>query len=131
MRDGTEEVWTEKTFFTTEEEFPTVLRRSEVIAIDVTEISPLESALADVESKTKELLALYQKFSALAKTAHTVSTNALSMCLNGAVDAPTNTGIALYRQTFLTPEYVSRNPERIELIEKLRNAIDDQVREHS
>ncbi|KAF4598371.1 hypothetical protein EYR38_006773 [Pleurotus pulmonarius] len=128
MRDGTEEVWTEKTFFTTEEEFPTVLRRSEVIAIDVTEISPLESALADVESKTKELLALYQKFSALAKTAHTVSTNALSMCLNGAVDAPTNTGIALYRQTFLTPEYVSRNPERIELIEKLRNAIDDQVR---
>ncbi|KAG5221299.1 C2 domain in Dock180 and Zizimin protein-domain-containing protein [Salix suchowensis] len=128
MRDGTEEVWTEKTFFTTEEEFPTVLRRSEVIAIDVTEISPLESALADVESKTKELLALYQKFSALAKTAHTVSTNALSMCLNGAVDAPTNTGVASYRQTFLTPEYMSRNPERIELIEKLRNAIDDQVR---
>ncbi|KAJ8488189.1 hypothetical protein ONZ45_g14041 [Pleurotus djamor] len=128
MRDGTEEVWTEKTFFTTEEEFPTVLRRSEVVEIVVTEISPLESALTEVESKTKELGALNQKFSALAKTAHTVSTNALSMCLNGAVDAPTNSGVAAYRQTFLTPEYLSKNQDRVELIDKLKTAIDDQVR---
>ncbi|KAL0956056.1 hypothetical protein HGRIS_002226 [Hohenbuehelia grisea] len=127
-RDGMEETWTEKTYFTTEEEFPTVLRRSEVIAIDVTEISPLESALSEVESKTKELAALNQRYSALAKTSQTMSTNALSMCLNGAVDAPMNTGIASFRQTFFSPDYINRYPDRADQVEKLQAAIDDQVR---
>lgn len=49
------------------------------------------------------------------------------MSLNGAVDAPQNTGIASYRQVFFSPDYVARNPERAELVEKLRVAIDEQV----
>ncbi|KAF9456631.1 cytoplasmic protein [Collybia nuda] len=127
-RDGTEEIWLEKTYFTTEEAFPTVLRRSEVIDLEVVEMSPLEAALSEVEQKTKELAALNMKYQALAKTSQLVSTNALAMSLNGAVDAPINTGIASYRQTFFSPDYVARNPERAELVDKLRSAIDDQVR---
>lgn len=50
------------------------------------------------------------------------------MELNRAVDAPSNTGIAVYRQTFLSSDYVSRFPDREELVERLRIAIDDQVR---
>ena len=50
------------------------------------------------------------------------------MCLNSAVDAPLNTGIASYRQIFFSPDYVARNPERAEMVEKLRSAIDEQVR---
>jgi dedicator of cytokinesis protein 3 len=49
------------------------------------------------------------------------------MSLNGAVDAPLNTGVASYRQTFFNPDYLARNPERAELVEKLRLAIDEQV----
>lgn len=126
-RDGTEEGWLEKTYFTTEEAFPTVLRRSEVVGIQVVEISPLENALNEVKLKTKELTALHMKYQALAKTSQLVSTNALAMTLNSAVDTPLSTGIASYRQMFFSPDYLARNPERAELVEKLRAAIDDQV----
>ena len=122
-----EETWLEKTFYTTEEAFPTVLRRSEVVTLEVAEISPLENALQEVEEKTNELAGLHQKYQALAKTAQDVSTNALAMCLNSAVDAPLNTGIASYRQIFFSPDYIARNPERAEMVEKLRSAIDEQV----
>ena len=52
-RDGTEEVWIEKTYLTTEEYFPTVLRRSEVVAVQVVPISPVETALLEVEQRTR------------------------------------------------------------------------------
>lgn len=123
-----EETWLEKTFYTTEEAFPTVLRRSEVVNLEVVEISPLENALQEVEEKTKELAGLHLRYQALAKTAQEVSTNTLAMCLNSAVDAPLNTGIASYRQIFFSPDYIARNPERAEMVEKLRSAIDEQVR---
>ncbi|KAJ7188388.1 hypothetical protein C8R46DRAFT_1183883 [Mycena filopes] len=126
-RSGQEEIWLEKTYFTTEEAFPTVLRRSEVVGAEIVEISPVENALSEVELKTKELAALNLKYQALAKTAQPVSTNALAMCLNSAVDAPMNTGVSAYRQSFFDPEYIARNPERAELVEKLKAAIDEQV----
>ena len=128
--EGVEEVWIEKTYFTTEESFPTVLRRSEVVAREVLEISPIESALQDVEQKTRELAALNIRYSALSKTAQVLSTNPLAMTLNGVVDAPVNGGIARYRQAFLTPAYLIRYPERAEDVERLRNSIDEQVRRH-
>ncbi|KAF8629268.1 hypothetical protein AX17_005847 [Amanita inopinata Kibby_2008] len=127
-RDGSEEIWMEKAYLTTEEPFPTVLRRSEVLNTDIVEVSPLENALNEVEEKTKELTSLKIKYEALAKTTQPVSTNALAMSLNSAVDAPLNTGVASYRQIFFDPSYIARYPERAELVEKLRAAIDNQVR---
>ncbi|KAF8629938.1 hypothetical protein AX15_003177 [Amanita polypyramis BW_CC] len=127
-RDGSEETWTEKTYFTTEEPFPTVLRRSEILSTDVVEISPLESALNEVEEKTKELVSLKVKYEALAKTSQPVSTNALAMSLNSVVDAPLNTGIASYRHLFFDPSYLTQHPGRAELVEKLGLAIENQVR---
>ncbi|KAH9083888.1 C2 domain in Dock180 and Zizimin proteins-domain-containing protein [Lactarius deliciosus] len=76
-REGNEESWVEKTYLTTEESFPAVLRRSE---------------------------------------AQAVSTNPLSMALNGVVDAPVGGGITSYRTPFLMPGYVSRYPERGESV---------------
>lgn len=126
-RDGGEEIWLEKTYFTTEEAFPTVLRRSEVVGMEVQEISPIENTLNDVEQKTKELASLHFKYAALSKTAQMVSTNALSMSLNSAVDSPIDGGISANRRLFFSPDYVVRYPERAELVGKLRKAIDDQV----
>ncbi|KAI3615340.1 cytoplasmic protein [Moniliophthora roreri] len=127
-RDRTEETWTEKIYYTTEDTFPTVLRRSQVVGVQVVEISPVENALYEVEQKMKELAALELKYQSLAKTSQDVSTNALAMALNSVVDAPLNTGIAAYRQQFFAPEYTDRNPDRTEMVEKLRSAVDDQVR---
>ncbi|KAH9176763.1 C2 domain in Dock180 and Zizimin proteins-domain-containing protein [Lactarius sanguifluus] len=112
-REGNEEAWVEKTYLTTEESFPAVLRRSEVVSVGI---------------KNKELSALNMKYSNFAKTAQAVSTNPLSMALNGVVDAPVGGGITSYRTPFMMPGYVSRYPERGESVEKLRAAVDEQVR---
>lgn len=125
--DSTEEVWTEKTYLTTEEMFPTVLRRSEIVDVQVIEISPVQSALQEVEASTRELAGLNLRFSALAKTQQSVPTNALAMSLNSAVDAPVASGIGAYRQAYLTPDYIARYPERAEEVRRLRDAIDEQV----
>ncbi|OJA18408.1 hypothetical protein AZE42_06392, partial [Rhizopogon vesiculosus] len=87
-RDGNEEIWLEKTTFTTEQAFPTVLRRSDITEWEVIEISPVGNALHEVEQKTRELASFQLRYAALAKTAQVFSTNALSMSLNGAVDPP-------------------------------------------
>ncbi|KAF5370873.1 hypothetical protein D9758_002073 [Tetrapyrgos nigripes] len=121
--DGTEETWTEKVYFTTEETFPTVLRRSQVVGLEVVEISPVENALTEVEQKTKELTGLHLRYQALANTSQDVSTNALAMALNSAVDSPVDTGIPSYRRTFFSPDYVTRYPDRAELMDKLRTAV--------
>ena len=126
-REGTEEVWLEKAYFTTEETFPTVLRRSEIVAVEVVEISPIENALNEVEQKTKELTALNFKYSSLSKTAQDIPTNALTMCLNSTVDTPMNTGIGSYRNLFFSPDYVTRYPERAPLVEKLKTSVDEHV----
>ncbi|KZT27977.1 cytoplasmic protein [Neolentinus lepideus HHB14362 ss-1] len=127
-RDGSDEVWIEKTYFSTEESFPTVLRRSEIVDSEVIYVSPVENALQEVEEKTKELQKLHLRYSTLTKTTQGVSTNPLSMALNNAVDAPPTGGITSFRQVFLAPEYLARHPDRIDQIDKLRQAIDDQVR---
>jgi dedicator of cytokinesis protein 3 len=117
----------EKSYFTTEESFPTVLKRSEIIRLEVNEISPVEIALAEVEQKNKELTSLNLKYSSLAKTSQVVSTNPLSMALNSVVDAPAGGGISSYRTSFMAPDYVTKYPDRQEFVDKLRSAVDQQV----
>ena len=122
-----EESWVEKTYFTTEEAFPTVLRRSEIIAVEVVEISPIERVVNDVEQRSREMEGLYARYSTAAKTGQIVSTNPLTMALNTAVDAPQENGVPSFRH-FLSNEYIMRNPDKIQIIERLRIAIDDHVR---
>lgn len=128
--DGSEELWHEKTYVTTEEAFPTVLRRSEVVNVTVEEISPVEMALEEILKANRDLEALNLRFTTLAKTGQTVDTNLLTMALNAVVDTPLDSGVTAFRQSFLTGEYMSRFPDRVEQVEKLRTAIDDQVCVH-
>lgn len=121
-----EEIWIEKTYYTTEEAFPTVLKRSEVIDTASVDISPLENALTEVTQRTKKLGGLERKYSTAIKTGQTISTNALAMTLNEAVE-PADEGIPHYRNVFFVPDYIERHPEWSEGVQKLREAIDDQV----
>lgn len=91
------------------------------------EISPIERVLNDVEQRTKELEGLHTRYSAAIKTGQLVSTNPLTMALNTAVDAPQESGVPSFRH-FLTNEYILRNPDKIQTIERLRIAVDDHVR---
>lgn len=112
--------------YTTEQAFPTVLRRSDITDTEVVLISPVENALQEVEQKTRELASFHLRYAALAKTTQSFSTNSLSMSLNGAVD-PSQTTIPSYREIFFDASYIDRHPDRSEQVDRLRTAMDDQV----
>ncbi|KAF8745721.1 hypothetical protein RHS02_01051, partial [Rhizoctonia solani] len=126
--NDTRDVWTEKTVLTTEEIFPTVLRRSCVMDVAVTQLSPVENALQDVRQKTSELAALAHRYSGLAKSGATVSTNALSMALNAVVDAGAGGSVTLFREVFMGGDYLASHPDSAQSIHQLKAAIDNQVR---
>ncbi|CAO1614916.1 unnamed protein product [Sympodiomycopsis kandeliae] len=126
------ELWVEKTYLRCEDALPTVLRRSEVAELHVVQISPLENALNDIEAKTQELVGLQRKYSGAAPsestpTAVKVNTNRLAMALNGAVDAPVNGGIPLYKSAFLSEAFTEANQDKTELVTRLREAIQQQA----
>ncbi|PWN43738.1 hypothetical protein IE81DRAFT_67371 [Ceraceosorus guamensis] len=128
-------LWVEKTYLRCEDHFPTVLRRSHVAGLWTVELSPLQNAIDDAEAKTSELESLEKKYAALNRVvsgrnqaaARGANTNRLSMALNGAVDAPVNGGIPMYRKAFFSPQFVSANSDKEPLIHKLREAIDKQA----
>ncbi|KAJ1032676.1 hypothetical protein NDA16_000699 [Ustilago loliicola] len=121
------EQWVEKTYLRCEDAFPTVLRRSEVAEVYVVEISPLEKALEDVKAKTFELETLEKKYISIRKVSTgKINTNRLSMALNGAVDAPADEGVPMYKRTFFTQGYLSTHADQQEVIDSLREAIDAQ-----
>ncbi|KAG9102699.1 hypothetical protein FRC06_001407 [Ceratobasidium sp. 370] len=122
------DIWTEKTVLTTEEMFPTVLRRSCVMDVTVTQYSPVENALQDVRAKTSELAALAHRYTGLAKSGAAVSTNALSMALNAVVDAGAGGSVSLFREVFMGGDYVANHPGSADSIHQLKVAIDNQVR---
>jgi hypothetical protein len=48
------------------------------------------------------------------------------MALNAAVDTG-NKGIPLFKQAFFEHSYITANPDKLNLIEDLRTAIDEQI----
>jgi dedicator of cytokinesis protein 3 len=115
-----------------EDSFPTVLRRSEIVEIRLIEISPVENALKDVESKRTELSNLERRYRGISQSEpdrRKINCNSLSMALNGAVDAPMNQGIPKYRQAFLQPEFIaSLPPSQVAIVRQLEDSIDQLVR---
>ncbi|KAG2185632.1 hypothetical protein INT44_002425, partial [Umbelopsis vinacea] len=128
-------LWTEKTTLICEDSFPTILRRSRVIKTIVVELSPIENAVHAMEQKNNELLALERKYALTipkaSKTSqsstNTNNINPFSMALNGAVDAPVNGGVPMYKMAFLSGVFASQHPDMLEWVQRLRDTIDDQV----
>lgn len=123
-------LWTRKTIFVTEQSFPTTARRSKVVTTQDIEISPIENAVLAMENKTQELKELNHKYAALIqnrRSSEPVNISPFSMALNGAVDAPVNGGVALYRKAFLTDWYWEKHPEMRSWVRELKTVIKDQV----
>ena len=49
------------------------------------------------------------------------------MALNTVVDTPADSGVPVYRDSFLRTDYLARNPAQEPLLMKLRVAIDELV----
>ena len=136
------ELWTEKTLFFTEDSFPCLLQRSEVSQAIVIEMSPIENAIVTVRTKSRQLKEFEQIFS-IQDSNHgrqhqslhsnlnvgpaSRNVNTFTMALNGAVDAPVNGGVPMYRNAFLGDAYRVRYPDHIHLINMLQNSINEQV----
>lgn len=127
-------LWTEKTTLICDDTFPTILRRSRVIKTKVVELSPIENAVYAMEQKNNEFEVMERKYNAiLAKLPKnqvgppSININPFSMALNGAVDAPVNGGVPMYKAAFLTPEFAKQHPDMLGWVDRLRAAIDKQV----
>ncbi|ORZ19610.1 hypothetical protein BCR42DRAFT_348262 [Absidia repens] len=121
-------LWTEKTIFTSEDTFPTITLRSKIVSMEVKEISPIENAVEAMNNKTHELITLEKNYSAyLTNPRIPYNLNPFSMALNGAVDAPVNGGVPLYKKTFLSPYFSKKNPDMLQWVDQLKAAIDEQV----
>ena len=131
------ELWTEATVLFTECSLPFMARQSRIEQLLSFQISPIENAIIAIRAKTHELRQLefdyMQKsknptFNSIERSVESdlINSNPFTMALNGAVAAPVNGGIPLYKQAFLdNPEYISE--ENLTLRKVLNQAILDQV----
>ena len=127
-------LWTEKVDFECEDRFPTIVRRSKIIHSHLSVVSPIENAVTAMENKNLELVSLEKKYSTYLgvhgrrpSTQQNININPFSMSLNGAVDAPVNGGVPLYKKAFLSKDYWEKNPDMHEWIHRLQEAIHQQV----
>ena len=74
--------------------------------------------------KTRELEGLMVKH----MTSPELNCNPFTMALNGAVDAPVNGGVNMYRTTFFNPQYLEKNPDHAAWVEELKAELARQVR---
>ena len=58
---GVKDQWIEKTVYTTSTKFPTISKRSEIIAIDTVRLSPLQTAVERTSRKTAEIAILEKR----------------------------------------------------------------------
>ncbi|KAK9477655.1 dedicator of cytokinesis-domain-containing protein [Lipomyces japonicus] len=92
------DLWVEKTIYTTTDAFPTILRRSEIAHAEKFTISPTSNAADSVGKKSTEVLQMAKRAAAAGLSDGGNASAQLSMVLSGAVDAPVNGGIRMYKQ---------------------------------
>ncbi len=88
------EQWVEKTIYTTAEAFPTILQRSEIIAVDEVRLSPIQTAIERTVRKTQELAFLESRFAQGEDSIFGALTDALTESVHPSSDA----SVALYRK---------------------------------
>ena len=91
---GVGDQWIEKTIYTTVDSFPTVMRRSEIIAVDIVRLSPLQTAVERTTRKTTELSTLAKRTTDGDESTLTNLTDAIST----SVDPSSLTSVAQYRE---------------------------------
>ncbi|TIB91721.1 hypothetical protein E3Q19_02279 [Wallemia mellicola] len=121
-REGIEGEWMEKTLLQCENQFPSVLRRSEIIESRTVEVSPIELALEEVEMMRQEMGVVNSKFEVQVDNRHNkknqgkqnLRVESLSMVLNNACDIPVDAGINFYRSAYLNKKEDNPSSQRLE-----------------
>ncbi|KAF2105524.1 hypothetical protein BDV96DRAFT_360065 [Lophiotrema nucula] len=96
---ATKEVTVEKTVYTTAEAFPTILRRSEIVAVGTVALTPLQTAIERTSRKGVELMALEKRITEGEDTAFNTLTQELML----AVDIGAETSVTRYHDLLPRP----------------------------
>ncbi|KAF2267311.1 hypothetical protein CC78DRAFT_87335 [Lojkania enalia] len=99
MSSGGKDTAIEKTVYTTAETFPTILRRSEIVAVGTVTLTPLQTAIERTSRKAAELMALEKRISEGDDTA----LNTLTQELTLAVDFTAESSVAKYHELLPRP----------------------------
>lgn len=90
---GVQDQWIEKTIYTTGESFPTISKRSEVVAIDIVRLSPLQTAVERTSRKTAEIASLEKRIT----DGDDSSPTGLTETIKSSVDPASVASVAQYR----------------------------------
>ena len=124
---GVQNQWIEKTLYKTKECFPTILRRSEVIAVETTRLSPLQTAVERTARKSSELAALGKRITGGEETEFTSLTDAIT----SSVDPSSAATVAQYRVLLPTaPEDFDEDSE-FPGLSPLQNALQIALFDHT
>lgn len=101
------DLWVEKFILTTDQTFPTTMRRQLVVKRERIVLNPLEMAVNGLLEKNQEL---NEKVAELEEMEDGTADQSYTMALNGVVDAAVNGGLANY-EVFFTGAFIETNPE--------------------
>jgi hypothetical protein len=118
-----EHLWISQVYVATEDSFPNIQRRLEIVSISEIVRSPVENAAFAVLQKNNELAEIVTK---LQTTPNEIKVDRLSMALHGILDAAVNGGTAKYQQAFLSDKFITEsknNKKQQEAIGMLQRAL--------
>ena len=116
---GVQNQWIEKTLYRTRESFPAILRRSEIVAIDTTRLTPLQTAVERTARKNSELVALDKRITG----ADELSFSNLTDAILSSVDPSSAATVAQYRQLLPTPPEETEEDMEMPALSPLQNAL--------
>ncbi|MCJ1397818.1 hypothetical protein MMC11_001014 [Xylographa trunciseda] len=113
--------WIEKTLYTTADTFPTILRRSEIVSVDVVPLSPLQTAVERTTRKTSELAVLEKRILEGDESSFFNLTDAIKSSVN-----PTSTtSVVQYRELLPQQDEVDEDDEEEDPEESERKPLED------
>ena len=123
---GVHHQWIEKTLYSTKESFPTILRRSEIMAVDVIRLSPLQTAVERTARKTSELAALNRRIG----NGDEAAFPSLTDTMMSSVDPASTASVAQYRQLLPSMPEINNDEDNEPVLSPLQNALHITLLEH-
>ncbi|ELR23221.1 SH3 domain containing protein [Acanthamoeba castellanii str. Neff] len=117
-------LWIMNYYFTSEEAFPGVVRRSEIVSVSTSELSPIDNAIINIVDKNMELEKMIETFSVPGGSGNV---SPFTMVLKGVIDAAVNGGVMRYEQAFLNNGYAEEHPDHADKVDLLRSVLDQQI----
>ena len=96
---GVKDQWIEKTIYTTGKAFPTISKRSEIVAIDIVRLSPLQTAVERTSRKTAEIANIEKRII----DGDESSLASLTEAIKSSVDPTSVASVAQYRAILPAP----------------------------